>query len=189
MHPRTVFAVLTACAGAICQGQTGSSLEVCGIQFHLGMTRDEVKQKATFPEGTWNDEAREKWLGLWFGGDTVALMPMSLGLEKTAKCSGALIFKKDRVVEIDKDLASTTDAFRLVRNLYFEIERAMQAKGPLAVVKTATRKVGDTDFVRQLIWFGFGDHFVMVSADEAEISGETSKGGTIAIGMAQPGLW
>lgn len=44
MKTLTALLALSACAITL-NGQATKSLEICGMPFHLGMTRDEVKQQ------------------------------------------------------------------------------------------------------------------------------------------------
>jgi hypothetical protein len=161
----------------------GQSLEVCGVSYRLGMTRAEVKKKATFPEGKWTPEAREDFLNMWYGKDSVVLTGATLGLPETTKCSGFLIFKNDRIIEIDKDVRETTNALQLARAVFFELEKASQIKGASPIIRTATRKVEDSDMMRQLIWFDFGDYVVMMSADEGDALGHHIASGSVSIGV------
>jgi hypothetical protein len=85
--PALILALTTLSSGAL-EGQTAKALEICGAPFHLGMTRQEVKDKLVLPPLP--PVGREEVMHSLFGGDSIMLSHIFFGLPEatnaTAHC-------------------------------------------------------------------------------------------------------
>jgi hypothetical protein len=157
MTAQVLLLTLTVCFGLELRGQTSSSFEVCGVRFHLGMTREEVKARVVIPG-----------LRQLVDGDQVVLNHVMFGLSASSECYGRLDFRDDRVIEIQRTLTSTTNAVALVRTLFLQIRNLNESTGSTGTVTTSTSSKNAKDFhmLKETVRFAFGHNVIQIDSEE-----------------------
>ena len=162
---RALIPTLCVLFGGMLNGQTTRSLEICGVPFHLGMTREQVKQKLALPPMT--AEQRDEFIQTVLSGDTILLSRTFFGLPDTSVCYGTLSLKQDRVVVVQKTLSSTTDAVSLMHALFLELRKMTESKGTAATVKAWN--YDENGMSAQFIRFSFGEEAIQIDAEDGKI--------------------
>jgi hypothetical protein len=177
-----LLAALLAFFNASIQGQTGRSVEICGVSFHLELSRQEMQSKLSmqpFPADL---------MRILLGGEWVSLFPTMFGLPNSERCYGALHFTNGRIDGIRKERTSTSDAVALLQTLFLELRNVSEPNGAAATVWTwqDVKNEKDVQLIVQGVTFRIGEHVIQLKAVEGKI--QDKKVGpitTVSVGLAR----
>lgn len=109
---RLVLIAVAVIAAVELEGQSPKSLEICGVQFRVGMSYEQVREKLT---------GREELKDIWLEKSGFSFAPALFGKPvESSGCSGYIRFENGKVNLIEKTLFYTTDAAALA-NFFFRL--------------------------------------------------------------------